>query len=85
MADGNPVRQRISMPDECRAEVDGLRYNDLNKELAYARAWTLGRAMQWTDQCGLMEQVGPRLVPVTFAEKGGPYRGVGIHLVMRRQ
>lgn len=85
MADGNPVRQRIAMPDACRAEVDGLRYNDLNKELAYARAWTLGRAMQWTDQCGLMEQVGPRLVPVTFAEKGGPYRGVGIHLVMRRQ
>jgi hypothetical protein len=85
MADGNPVRQRISMPDECKAELDRLRYNDLNKELAYARAWTLGRAMQWTDECGLMEQVGPRLVPVTFAEKGGPYRGVGIHLVMRRQ
>jgi hypothetical protein len=85
MADGNPVRQRISMPDECRTEVDGLRYDDLNKELAYARAWNLRRAMMNTDECGLMQQVAPRLVPVTFAEKGGTFRGVGLRLVMHRR
>jgi putative transposase len=84
MADGAPVTGKLSYPDSCQAAFAKLRLENPNVQLAYARAWSLQRALGRSDRCGLLQSMHPTLTPRTYSERGGSYRGVTMRVVMRR-
>ena len=84
MADGVPVRSRLSFAEECSALFTKLGIADLNAQLAFARAWGLREQISQGDNCGLYDLINPTIEFQTFAERDGAYRGVVIRAVMKR-
>jgi len=84
MADGVPVRSRLSFSEGCMSQLAKQGIDEPNEQLAFARAWGLREQISQCDNCGLYDLINPTIEFQTYAERDGAYRGVVIRAVMKR-
>ncbi len=84
MADGVPVRSRITFAEGCRQQLSARKIEDPNQQLAFARAWSLVEQIKAGDRCGLFDLLQPVIHYRAFPQRGGDYQGVSMRAVIKR-